>query len=94
MQIQKRDGRVVEFDSDRIINAINKAMTETTDGIDDKLSKRISEAIKKEIIENDEIVTVEQIQDLVESKLMASNRKDVAKKYILYRDNRNQNRNK
>jgi ribonucleoside-diphosphate reductase alpha chain/ribonucleoside-triphosphate reductase len=94
MQIQKRNGTFVEFDSDRIINAINKAAIETIDGIDEKLSKRIADSIKKDIIDNNEINTVEQIQDLVESKLMASNRKDVAKKYILYREYRNQSRNR
>jgi len=90
--VHKRDGRIVDFDFSRIVNVINKAMSETIDGVDEKLSKRIAESIKKEIVENDEIKTVEQIQDMIEEKLMGSNRKDVAKKYILFREFRNQNR--
>jgi len=91
VQVKKRDGRLVEFDTNRIINAIEKAMAETKEGINKKLSKKISENIKKEI-EHEDIVTVENIQDIIENKLMSSNRKDVAKKYILYREYRNQNR--
>lgn len=92
MQIQKRDGRIVDFDNERIVNAIEKAMIETIDGVDKKLSRRISDSIRKEIETNESISTVEDIQDLVEKKLMSSDRKDVAKKYILYRELRSQNR--
>jgi adenosylcobalamin-dependent ribonucleoside-triphosphate reductase len=91
VQVKKRDGRLVEFNTNRIINAIEKAMAETKEGINKKLSKKISENIKKEI-EHEDIVTVENIQDIIENKLMSSNKKDVAKKYILYREYRNQNR--
>jgi adenosylcobalamin-dependent ribonucleoside-triphosphate reductase len=92
MQIRKRDMRISDFDISRVISAIEKAMQETVDGVDKKLSKRISDAITKEIESNPDVVDVESIQDLVEEKLMASNRKDVARKYILYRELRNQNR--
>ena len=94
MKIEKRDGRVVDFDNERVTNAIEKAMLETVDGVDKKLSRRITDAIRKEIESNDLVNTVEDIQDLVEKKLMASDRKDIAKKYILYRELRNQNRGK
>lgn len=94
MQIKKRNDSIVDFDMERIINAIEKAMSETHEGIDRKLAKRIADNIKKELDSNTAISSVEEIQDLVEKKLMDSNRKDVAKKYILYRELRSQNRTK
>jgi ribonucleoside-diphosphate reductase alpha chain/ribonucleoside-triphosphate reductase len=94
MEIKKRNGTMVDFDEKRIIDAIDKAGTETIQGMDFELSRRIAKAIKKELIEFDEDRSVEDIQDLVEAKLMASNRKDIAKKYILYRELRNQRRTK
>lgn len=93
MQIIKRDGRIVDYDGNKIISAIIKAMTETQNGIDMRLAKKIEKEIKEEIKMNLVPMTVENIQDLVEDKLMSSNRKDVAKKYILYRENRNKVRN-
>jgi ribonucleoside-triphosphate reductase len=82
MKVIKRDGRTVEFDEARIINAINKAMMETDKGINTNLSEKIANNISK--IEK-KIINVEEIQDLVEDNLMASNRKDVARLYIKYR---------
>jgi ribonucleoside-diphosphate reductase alpha chain/ribonucleoside-triphosphate reductase len=89
MEVKKRDGRIVEFNEKRIIDAIDKAGTETMVGMDFELSRRIAKSIKKELSELGEIQTVEQIHDMVEAKLMSSNRKDIAKKYIIYRENRN-----
>lgn len=87
MQIIKRDGRKVEFDKQRITNAIEKAMEETEIGIDRTLSNKIAINIEKSIKPE---ATVEEISDIVEKKLMASSRKDVAKKFIIYRNNRNE----
>ncbi len=92
MKIQKRDGRIVDFDKNRIVNAINKAMIETLEGLDSSLSNQIADSIAKKVEEDGEIKEVEEIQDLVEAALMSSNRKDVAKKYILYRKARAQQR--
>lgn len=94
MNVRKRDGRIVEFEIQRIVNAIEKSMSETIDGIDEKLARSIANKVKNEFEEKHEIVSVETIQDFVEEKLMASSRKDVAKNYILYRNNRNKNRTK
>lgn len=94
MNVEKRDGRIVEFDSQRIINAIEKSMSETINGVDEELSRSIANKIKTEIESKNKTVSVESIQDLVEENLMESNRKDVAKNYILYRNNRNLNRSK
>ncbi len=87
MQIIKRDGRIVEFNKERIVNAITKAMIQTPDGIDLDLANKIASSIEKQL-ENTEQINVYEIQDLVEKKLMGSSRKEVAQSYITYRYNR------
>ena len=87
MQVQKRDGRVVDFDQKRIYNAIVKAMVETVGGADYMLASIISQAIEKKF-SNKINVTTDEIHDAVENALMDSPRKDAAKSYILYRDAR------
>ena len=89
MVIRKRDGREVEFDENRIRNAIEKAFIEV-DGIVEvkKNTKEIIDKVCEHISKLNKDLTVEEIQDIVEHKLMTSNRKDVAKAYILYRDKR------
>lgn len=87
MQVIKRDGRLVEFNQSRIVNAITKSMAQTNGGIDIDLANKIAIGIKKQL-ENEEQVSVYEIQDLVEKKLMGSSRKEVAQSYITYRYNR------
>jgi len=77
----KRDGRKVVFDRVRIYRAIKAAM-EHVGHVNDILAFRISMDIEN----INEDMTVEQIQDLVEVKLMESDYKDVARAYIIYRD--------
>lgn len=89
MKVQKRDGRIVDFQREHIINAIHKAMAETLSGIDETISHRIAEFIEEQVKNDGGLKSVEKIQDLVEEQLMASDRKDAAKKYILYRKQRN-----
>lgn len=96
MKVQKRQRgnepvKIVEFDLKRIINAIMGAMRETLDGEDEPLAVDIANKVEKYFIEKNkstgkDIVTVEEIQDTVEMFLMKSHRPDVAKKYILYRE--------
>jgi ribonucleoside-diphosphate reductase alpha chain/ribonucleoside-triphosphate reductase len=88
MKVIKRDGRLVDFEPRRIVDAINKAMSETLDGVDISLSQQIADSIAERVVENGGSMSVESIQDLVEAALMASHRKDAAKKYILYRRDR------
>lgn len=83
--VVKRDGRVVGFNEEKIITAIRKAMLQTDLGEDAGLVKRIADHI---YCQGSEQMTVEQIQDRVEIELMKSTRKEVAKKYIAYRDKR------
>ena len=82
--IIKRDGRVVPFDALKIRDAILKAMAETEAGEDIPLATMIA----GQIAQIDGQMGVEDIQDLVEDKLMSSNRKDAARKYIIYRNER------
>ena len=86
MQIQKRDKSIVNFDKEKIINAINRAFID----VDGKLyetdtAKDIADEIEEELSSSDKIFSVEDIQNLVEEKLMESERKDVARSYIRYR---------
>ena len=97
LQIQKRDGTLVPFDKQKIINAINKALIEVDGKLyEDDTSHDIADEIEDEMYRIDETrptaVSVEDIQDMVEDELMQSERRDVAKAYILYRDERTRNR--
>lgn len=89
MVVIKRDGRVAQFDKSKIVNAVLKAFAEIDEVVTPYAKSKAAE-IANYISDLDvESIEVEQVQDIVEQKLMASNRKDVAKTYILYRDNRN-----
>ncbi len=84
--VVKRDGRIVIFDNRKIVDAILKAMNVTEEGEDIVLAAEIAAAISKIDVDN---MSVEDIQDQVEFELMNSPRKEVAKKYIAYRNQRN-----
>ena len=84
--VVKRDGRVVGYNEEKIKGAIRKAMLTTELGEDEALIQRIADRIGSS---GSETMSVEQIQDLVEFELMNSPRKEVAKRYIAYRDKRN-----
>lgn len=81
----KRDGRIVGYNEEKIKAAIRKAMLQTEMGEDEALIQKIADRIG---ITGEERMTVEQIQDRVEVELMNSPRKEVAKRYIAYRDQR------
>ena len=86
--IIKRDGTKELFDKVKIINAVYKSTINSKNGEDRELPKLIADKIEKIIYSQDKDVCVDDIQDEVEFFLMESNRKDVAKKYILYREKR------
>lgn len=77
MDVVKRDGRKVPFQQQKIINAISKAGF-VQDETKQKIAAEIENLNKREI-------SVEEIQDLVEKKLMSTSHKDVAKEYVRYR---------
>lgn len=89
-KVIKRDGREVDFDKNKIINAIRKAMKSvgiiTMNGLETKIADEIHSLNR--------VIEVEEIQDIIEEKLMASDYKDVAKAYIIYRNERTKNREK
>lgn len=83
--VVKRDGRVVGFNEEKIKAAIRKAMLATERGEDESLLQKIADRIA---MTSPSRMSVEEIQDKVEMELMKSSRKDVAKRYIAYRDKR------
>lgn len=87
MQVIKRDGRITDFNEERIIKAISLAMSHTSDGVDFDLANKIASSVMKQLEDRIQ-VSVYEIQDLVEKKLMGSARKEVAQEYITYRYNR------
>lgn len=83
--VKKRDGRIVGYNEEKIKAAIRKAMLQTEKGEDEALIQIIVDRISTR---GKEQMTVEAIQDMVEIELMKSPRKEVAKRYIAYRDQR------
>ncbi len=88
----KRDGTQVSFNGSKIQTAIENAMLETRIGVDSKLAGEIAAAIEKQVEKSERMTNVEDLQDLVEDFLMASDRKDAAKKFIIYRYERDKTR--
>ncbi len=87
MQVKKRDGKIVDFNSNKIIEAISGANQDV------KGREKASIANKKEIAKyikslDKDIITVEEIQDIVEKKLMELGKFELAKQYIVYREKR------
>ena len=86
LYVIKRDGTRVPFNRNKIEEAINKAFLEVDKVLyETDTAYDISKEIENEITEE---VTIEEIQDMVEEKLMISERPDVAKAYMLYRERR------
>lgn len=112
MKVIKRDGRVVPFDQNKIIDAILAAFQQVDGELTDyayikagniadyildfckDYKRKQYELNKDEAVHPSFYLTVEEIQDLVEKGLMSTKRKDVAKEYLLYRENRSRERNK
>lgn len=89
MVVIKRDGREVNFDKGKITNAIIKAFTEVeklnTVGDKDEISKKISSRLYNRYLRRNRTISVEEIQDDVETELMKEGEFIVAKAYIKYR---------
>lgn len=83
--VVKRDGRIVGFNARKIGDAVRKAMVHTEAGENEELIHLICEHVANR---GKVQMTVEEIQDAVEVELMKSRRKDVAQKYIAYRNQR------
>ena len=92
MEVKKRDGRIVPFNEEKIVNAILKAFKQVDGEISEyavNKAMNIASYIHGYYEDVEEIPEIEEIQDLVEKGLMATKRKDVAKAYMLYREERN-----
>lgn len=88
LTVQKRDGRLVEFDREKIISAVLKAFKDVDSEITSEAKRKATLIANHVEGLNKETLDVEEIQDIVESELMNGKRKDVAKVYIIYRNNR------
>lgn len=96
MKVIKRDGRIVDFDATKIERAILAAFQDVDGEISDyakEKAENIASYIEGYYLDVDETPGIEEIQDLVEKGLMSTKRKDVAKNYILYREERTKIRN-
>lgn len=87
MRVFKRDGRKVDFDKAKIRESVQKAFNEVDGEITSHAKDKAAE-IARYVESLDKDMDVEEIQNIVEDKLMASNRKDVARAYIIYRSTR------
>src|SRR4030042_3892870 len=90
-KIRKRDGRIVDFEPHKIENAIKKTMTELS-ALDENVAKKVTENVMDEINTNfyGKTPGIEDVQDIVEKKLMEQGLPEVAKAYILYRKKRSE----
>ena len=85
--VLKRDSKLESFDQERITNAIWKA-AKAVGGTDKELAKRLSDEVVAELQKtygDDGVPTVEEIQDVVEKRLIENGHAQTAKAYILYR---------
>jgi ribonucleoside-diphosphate reductase alpha chain len=91
LKIRKRDGRIVDFEPHKIENAIKKAMSELSTLNEDNANK-ITENVVNEINKRfyGKTPDIEDVQDIVERKLMEQGLPEVAKAYILYRKKRSE----
>lgn len=94
MYIIKRNGKKEEFNREKIYNAIYKSMVDAGE-VDYVSQSNVADKVANIILSNkDKEYTVEEIQDMVEENLMVAGCTKAAKRYILYRNKRNEARNK
>ena len=92
MNVIKRNGAVVEFDSNKILNAVLAVNNDCCgyDKVDDQMAKAITSAVISKCEALGRNVEVEEIQDLVEKELMLAGKHEASKRYIIYRHQRSQ----
>ena len=84
IKVQKRDGRIAEYDRDKIITAIRKANAEVE--FSEQAGEDMIDAILDDVESHSEdVMNVETIQDMIESGLVNNNKYTLSKKYIIYR---------
>ena len=100
MQVVKRNGKIVPFDREKIIKAVEKAFRaaeiKDTEGIAEKVAFKVTDVLEN--LGEDKPITIDRIQNLVEYYLTTATEEyglpmyEVAKRYILYRDRRDKDR--
>ena len=95
INVSKRDGRIVAFESNKVMDAIKSAFISDTGSYDEEIIIQLTAKVVKDInkfIKDDnlEVISVEQIQDIVENVLIKSKYPNIAKEYIRYRAKRTQ----
>ena len=90
-EVIKRDGTIVEFDRDRIVRAMTMAFKQSSGTVNNELVEKITTQIENM---DNKRMHVEDIQDIVVKKLMASSEKDIAIAYQSYRAIKTEIRNK
>lgn len=94
VKVEKRDGRLVEFDSTKIYNAIMKAFQSTKGDYDKKEIEKLTEKVVERLnLVNKTVINVEEIQDIVE-EVLGEDHFEVSRRYILYRQERTIQREK
>ena len=89
-KVQKRDGRIVNFEQEKIAEAVHKALMATNQGNgpeSQKVSAKVVQLLNKRF-KKGEVPTIEQVQDIVEEALILEDLVETAKGYILYREQR------
>jgi ribonucleoside-triphosphate reductase len=97
MKVKKRDGAIVPFDQNKIIDAVLAAFKEVEGELSDYAYAKagnIADFIQEQVEKADHILDIEEIQDYVERGLMSTKHKNVARAYITYRNERTAQRNK
>ena len=89
-KVQKRDGRIVNFEQEKIAEAVHRALMATNQGNgpeSQKVSAKVVQLLNKRF-KKGEVPTIEQVQDIVEEALILEDLVETAKGYILYREQR------
>jgi ribonucleoside-diphosphate reductase alpha chain len=95
--VKKRDGRIVPFTEEKIVSAIAKAMSATGETTNRQDAEKVAEQVVAALIKKfskDHTPSIEEIQDVVETELILMDYAKTAKAYILYRNDREQLREK
>ena len=89
IRIRRRNGRIAKFDQERITTAIYQAVTAVSEE-DGKLSQKLSNQVVKILNRRfkKNVPTVENVQDIVEEVLIRADLTEIAKAYIIYREQR------
>lgn len=91
MIVTKRNGEIADFQRDKIANAVYKAALEVNPYVSWDFAEDISKRVEDKCLTETSALTVEKIQDMIEDELISEN-KEIGKRYILYRDDKNKKR--